>query len=103
MQAASVGEAPAAQAELLSALAPYPNPMKTSGALSFTLSEPARVILSAYDMAGRPLLHIEKTCAAGTQQIGLTSIPNIHGAILLRAEAESEHGTQTKSTIVVLE
>jgi hypothetical protein len=86
-----------AVAGLLSNLRAYPNPMLTSGALMFTLSEPASVIVSGYDAVGREVLHIEKQAPAGMNRMDLSALANTHGAVLLRVDAANgtEHATNT--------
>jgi hypothetical protein len=89
---------------LLSSLATYPNPMLTSGTLSFYLSDAASIIVSGYDALGREVLRVAKNEPAGENTIDLSSAVSAHsGAILLRVDAANDMRQETKSVMMVKE
>jgi hypothetical protein len=95
-------------AGLVSELTAYPNPMSTSGALSFVLSEPAALSIVGYDALGREVLRIAKNEPAGESQIDLSAassamLASARGAILLRVDASSGTRNDTKTVMLVKE
>ena len=63
----SVAPAANVSSGLLSNLTTYPNPLSVSGVVSFSLSEPASIVVSGYDALGREVLRVTKTEPAGAK------------------------------------
>ncbi len=106
LQSPFEGVAPSANPSdgLLLNLTTYPNPMSTSGVVSFSLSEPASISVSGYDAIGREVLRFTKNEPAGVNQIDLSGLAaNAHGAIMLRVEASSNAQYETKTVMLVKE
>ncbi len=91
------------QTGLLSDLVTYPNPMRSSGTLEFTLSQQASVIINGYDALGREVLHLTKNGSAGENLMDLTGLAETQGAILLRIDASSDAAHVTKSVMLIRE
>ena len=81
----------------------YPNPMPNGGALDLTLNEPAYVSITGSDAAGREVLHISRSVSSGENRIDLSSLTNVHGAIFLRVDAESDSRSEVKNVVVMKE
>ncbi len=88
---------------LLSPLSTYPNPMRADGKLLFSVSQDANVTISAFDMLGHELFHLDRSVPAGNVLTDLCALANTHGAVLLRVDAESGSTHQSKSVMVVKE
>jgi hypothetical protein len=99
----SVSPTPDPSAGLLSGLIAYPNPMRGSGDLSFSLSEPSSVIVTGYDAIGREVLRVVKSEPAGENILDLSGLANARGAIMLRVDASSGSAYETKNVMMVKE
>jgi hypothetical protein len=100
---ASVSSAVNMGAGLLSGLVTYPNPLRTTGTLSFSLAELASITVSGYDAIGREVFRMTKNEPAGDNLIDLSSLVNAHGAIMLRVDASSDAAFETKNVMLVRE
>ncbi len=98
---AAVNEAPSSSGLLVNATV-FPNPMPSSGTLDVQLSEPAALSIVGYDIAGREVLRMANSANMGENVFNLSSLPdNVHGAVLLRVDAESGSREETKNIMLI--
>lgn len=85
--------------------APLPSPARRSTSLTFTLVEPSRVSLVAYDVSGRVAAHlVEDRLDAGPHTFAWNVARTPAGVYFCRLRAETESGaaeTVTRSVIVI--
>ena len=88
--------------KLLISASAMPNPMTSSGTLEVTLSDPALISITGYDIVGHEVLRLSRTGSAGDNMIDLSShLLNAHGAVMLRIDAQSGSKEETKDLMVV--
>lgn len=91
---------------LIYGLSVYPNPVRSSGNLSFSLADEAQVKISAFDQLGRLLFLSTANGHAGSNTIDLSKELDAvqgNGNILLRLDAVNGDRQETKTLIIVKE
>ncbi len=100
---ASVADGASSSAGVIESLTAYPNPMIDRGALAVTLLESARMTITGYDVTGREVFREMKSGIAGENIIDLSGLTQAKGVMLVRVDASTAGGTESKSVVIAKE